>query len=106
HDALGPWPFAGEPREDAVENAQPTPADEAVVECLVRAIASRRVLPLEAIADHIDDAAHHPSIIDTRYAMRQRKMRRYLRHLALAQQKQITHSGLLLGNRESHLDQN
>jgi hypothetical protein len=35
--------------------------------------------------------------------MRQWKMRRYPRHLALAQQKQIIHHDLLLGDRELHL---
>jgi hypothetical protein len=96
HDTLGFWPFAGEPGEDAVEDAEPAPANEAVVERLVRTLASRRVLPLETVADHVDDAAHHPAVIDPRYSVGQRKERRYPRHLALAQQKQITHQGLLL----------
>ena len=34
HDALGFWPLAGEPGEDAVEHARTAPAYEAVVERL------------------------------------------------------------------------
>ena len=61
HDALGFWAAARERFEDAVEDAEPAPADEAVVERLMRAIAERRVLPLQAVADHIDDAADNPA---------------------------------------------
>ena len=44
HDALGLWPFAGESGEDAVEDAEPAPLDEAVLERLVRPIARRQIL--------------------------------------------------------------
>lgn len=59
HDLLGSGPFASQPCEDAVENAQPAPADKAVVECLMRAVVLGRILPLQAVADDIDDPAHH-----------------------------------------------
>ena len=95
HDALGFRPFTGKPGEDAVEDTQPAPADKAVVERLVRAVTSRCVLPLQSVADHVDDAAHHASIVDPWDTMRQREIGRYPRHLALAQQKQITYLGLL-----------
>lgn len=93
HDALGFRIFAGKAGEDAVEHPHQAPADEAIVERLVRAIAGRRVLPLETVADHVDDAAHHPPVVYPGNSVRQREERRYPRHLALAQQKQITHHG-------------
>lgn len=88
HDALGFRSFPGKPDENAVEHAEPALANEAVVERLVRPVAGWRVLPLQAVADHVDDAAHHPPVIDTRNPVRQREKRRYPRHLALAQQKE------------------
>ena len=39
--------------------------------------------------------AINPPVIDPRNATRKRKMRRYPRHLALAQQKQMIHNDLL-----------
>jgi hypothetical protein len=36
-------------------------------------IAGRRVLPLQPVADHEDDAAHNPPVIDPRNRVRQRK---------------------------------
>src|SRR6516164_6094214 len=91
HDALWLWPFAGKRRENPVKHAAPAPADEAVVERLVRAIAGRRILPLQAVLDHIDDAADNPPVVDPRHSVRQRKKGRNPRYLALAQQKQANH---------------
>lgn len=86
HDALGFRPFARKPRKDTVENTEAAPADEAVIERLVRTVVSRRFLPLQPVPDHIDDAAYHAPVIDPRNTMRKREMRRYSRNLALAQQ--------------------
>jgi hypothetical protein len=47
HDAFRLWPFAGEGCENPVKHAEPAPADEPVVKGLVRAIAARRILPLQ-----------------------------------------------------------
>jgi hypothetical protein len=58
-------------------------------------VALGRILPLQAVADDVDDAAHDAPIIDPWHAMRQRKIRLDPRHLALAQQKQIIHHGIL-----------
>ena len=52
-DALRFWSLAGERGEDAVENAEPAPAYEAVVERLVRPITPGRVFPLQTVANHI-----------------------------------------------------
>ncbi len=47
-----------------------------------------------------------PRHLTLRHKDLMREMRRYPRHLALAKQEQITHHGLLLRNRESHLKAN
>jgi hypothetical protein len=60
----------------------PAPADKAVIQRLVRA--SRRGLPLQAIADHVDDPADHASVADTRQATRLRKQRLDATHLELS----------------------
>jgi secreted protein with Ig-like and vWFA domain len=70
-------------REDPVEHAEPTPADEAVVDRLVRTLGSRRVAPAQAVADHENDPAHDPPVIDTRNSVRQRKERLDPTHLSL-----------------------
>src|SRR6476620_4925771 len=87
HDALRFWSLARERGEDAVENAEPAPAYEAVVERLVRPITPGRVLPLQTVADTADDAP----VVDARNTVSQRKMRRDPRNLARAQQKQLNH---------------
>ena len=51
HDAFGTWTFTGQRGEDAVEHAEPAPADEAVVERLVRSVALWRIFPLQAMLD-------------------------------------------------------
>lgn len=55
---------AREPCEDGVEDAMAAPADEAVVEGLVRAVGGRRVAPAQAVANNEDDAARDATIID------------------------------------------
>ena len=55
HDTLRFRSFPGKAGEDAVEYPHQAPADEAIVERLVRAIAGWRVLPLKPVADHVDD---------------------------------------------------
>ena len=105
-DALRFWSLAGERGEDAVENAEPAPAYEAVVERLVRPITPGRVFPLQTVANHIDDTADDAPVVDARHTVSQRKMRRNPRHLVRAQQKQIIHQSP--PNRkdfESHLKQ-
>jgi hypothetical protein len=51
HDALRLRPLRSQAGEYSVERAGPAPADEAVVERLVRTIALERVLPLQAVLD-------------------------------------------------------
>ena len=52
-----------------------TPADEAVVERLVRAIGGRRIAPPEALAEHVDGAAQHAAIIHPCNPVRPREVR-------------------------------
>ena len=82
--------------KDPVEHAQAAPADEPVVDRLVRAIAKRRITPAQSVPDHEDDAAHDPPIIYPRNAMRQWKIRLNPAHLRLAQQPQIRQRQRLL----------
>lgn len=94
-DALGLWPFAGKAGEDAVEHAEPAPADKAVIECLVRPVVLRCVFPLQPclMTWTMPLITRRSSTLDT--PMRKREERRYPCHLAFTQQKQITHHDLL-----------
>jgi hypothetical protein len=85
HEPIGLPALGSEFGEDAVEHAQAAPADEPVVDRLVRAIGGRRIAPAQPVPDHEDDAADDPAIIDTRNAMRQWKIRLNPTHLRLAQ---------------------
>ena len=51
--------------EDAVEHAQTAPADEPVVDGLVRTIALGRIAPHQPMLDDIDNARHDPPVIDS-----------------------------------------
>lgn len=53
HDPLGSWPFSRERGEDAIEDVEPAPVDEAIVKRLGRSILTRRVFPLQAMLDDI-----------------------------------------------------
>lgn len=65
HDALGFRPFASQPGEDAVEHHHPAPADEAVVQRLVRTVVLGRILPLQAVLDDIANPAHRAPVVNT-----------------------------------------
>ena len=70
---------AGARGEDAVEQPHPAPADEAVVQRLVRSEALRRIFHLLAMPDDKDDLGNHTPVIDLRNPMRQGKARRFYR---------------------------
>src|SRR5690606_38622096 len=55
--------------KDLVKHTHAAPADEAVVDRLMRTVSCRHIAPSEAVADYEDDAADDPTIIDPRYAM-------------------------------------
>ena len=55
--------------KNIVEDAHPAPAQKTIVERLVRAILARRVFPLQAMFDDINDAADDFPVIDPRNTM-------------------------------------
>jgi len=70
HDALGPRPFASQRHEDVVEHTKAAPADETVIERLVRPVILRRILPLQAILYNVNYFTGDTAIIDARNTMR------------------------------------
>ena len=62
-------------RKDAREHPEAAPADEPVAERLVRPVAARCVLPLQPVADDVDDAADHPAVVHAGRAARARDSR-------------------------------
>lgn len=67
---IRPAALCGERLEDAVEHAEPVPADERVVDRLGRPVLDRRVILAQAVANDEDDAADNATIIHPRHAMR------------------------------------
>src|SRR5579872_1531827 len=57
HDLLRLAAFARQFPEYFIEDSQPAPAYEPIIDGLVRAIFPRRVAPAQAVLDHKDDAA-------------------------------------------------
>jgi hypothetical protein len=96
----GEGPFTGKPG-DAVKDTEPAPADEAIVERLVRAIASRRIFPLRAVTDHVDDA------LTTRWSSTRGTPCDSgkcddIRSSGVRSEEINPYHGLLIGGRESH----
>lgn len=73
--------------EDRVENPCSAPAYEAVVQRLVWPIGLRRILPLKAVPNDIEDLADHPHIINSRNAVGYGEIRLDSIQLRSAQQK-------------------
>lgn len=74
-----------------VEHTQAAPADEPLVDRLLRTMGRRRTSPANSIPDHEDNAAHDPSIVDPRDTVRERDLRLDPAHLRLAGQPKIAH---------------
>jgi hypothetical protein len=91
HDPLGLCALARQLSEDLVEHAQTAPADEAVVDRLMRAIPRRRIAPTQAVLDDEYDRADNPPVIHPSDPMRKRKIARDPVHLRFRKQKQISH---------------
>lgn len=68
-----------------VEHAQPAPADEPLVDRLVRTTLARCIPPAQPVRDHEGDPADDPTIIDPRHSMRQRTIRFDPAHLCCRQ---------------------
>src|SRR5690606_26961829 len=91
HQLVGLAALRREGREDPVENAEPAPADEAIVDRLRWTILGRRIAPSQAVPDDENDAAYNPTVIHPWYAVRQREIRLDPAHLRLRKPDQITH---------------
>ncbi len=70
HQLAGLASLGAERGKDAIEHAQAAPADEAVVDRLVRPVVLGRIAPAQAVADYENNSADHPSIIDPRHPVR------------------------------------
>ena len=90
HHAFRFAALAGKFGEDFVEHAEPAPAHEAIVDCLVRSVVGGRVAPAQAVANDEDDAADHPPVINAGNAMRQRKERLDTPHMRFRKHEQIS----------------
>src|SRR5215204_2687555 len=64
---------SGQRGEDVVEDPHSAPADEAIVQRLVRAVGGGRITPAQAVLEDEDDATDAAAIIDARHSMSQRK---------------------------------
>ncbi len=71
---FGLGPLADSSAKMRLNNAQPAPADEAVIDDLVRAMDLGRVAPARAVPDHDDYARDHPPVVHTGHPVRQRKI--------------------------------
>ena len=93
HQSVRRARLAREPCEDAVEDAKAAPADEAVVEGLVRAVGGRRVALAQAVADNEDDAARDATIIDAGNAVGKWEEGLDPLHQGGREQENISHGG-------------
>ena len=91
HDPLRLAALARQCGENLVEHAQAAPANEPIVDCLMRAVFSRRVTPAKSVPDHKHDGAHDPTVVNPSDPVRQWKVPLNPTHLSLGQQKQISH---------------
>ena len=74
-------PLAAKPAEILLNTPSPTPADETIIDRLVRPVLLGRLAPSQPVPDHEDNPANHPSVIDPRHPLRQRKIRLDPAHL-------------------------
>lgn len=81
--------LGGQGSEDAREHGRPAPVDEALVERLVRPTSRRRIAPLQAMADNLDDSSQHAAVVHPWDAMREHGIRRQTLHLGSREQKAV-----------------
>lgn len=73
HQLLRRPGFGREGGENALEHPYPTSTYEPVIERFIRPVAVGRILPLQAVADHVDDLADHAAVVNAWNAARQRE---------------------------------
>ena len=105
HQVVRVAALRGQLQEDAVEHPQSTPADEAVVDGLVRTVARRQIAPAKAVPDDKQDAAKHPPVVHPRYPVREWKVRLNPAHLRRRQHQQITQGSTSCHLESSNIDQ-
>src|ERR1700683_56421 len=86
HDPLQLAALARQFGENLVEHAQAAPANEPIVDRLVRDILARRVAPAQPVLDHKHDGADDPPVVHPRDPMRKRKIPLNPTHLNSRQQ--------------------
>jgi hypothetical protein len=74
HQAIRLTGPSRQPGEDAVEDSEAAPADEAVVERLMRAVVRGRITPTRPIADDMKDATDHTLVVHPRHPVREREI--------------------------------
>ena len=72
HQLIGLAALCSQRREDPVEHAHPAPADEPVVDRLVRPVVAERIAPAQAILDDEDNPRNDPPVINSGVPVRQR----------------------------------
>ncbi len=70
--------------KDAVKHAKTAPADEPVVDGLVRTLAFGCIAPHQPMLDNVNDTRHDPPVINSRDTMRKREKRLDPAHLSTA----------------------
>ncbi len=73
HDPVGLSGLARQCGKDPVEHTQAAPADEPVVDGLVRTVTLGCIAPHLAMLDDVNDRRHNPPVVDSGYPVRQRK---------------------------------
>ena len=77
HDGVSRLAPAGQGGEDPVEDADPAPADEAVVERLRRSVDAWRVPPHQPAPDDMNNPRNHPPVINPRHTARLVRQKRF-----------------------------
>src|ERR1700733_9187206 len=91
HDPLRLAALVRQGCENLIEHAQAAPANEPIVDRLVRTIVARSIAPTQPILDHKHNRADDPPVVDPSDPVRPRKIALDPTHLSLRQQKQISH---------------
>ena len=83
--------FGAQAGKDPNKHADAAPPGEPVVEGLVRPLSGRCILPVQAVADHVDDPAGDPTIMHPGKPAGTGTMRRETLHLRDGKKNQAEH---------------
>ena len=96
HQAIRRSVFGDQVCKDAVEDAHAGPANEPVIQRLVRTVDFRSIPPSQAVSDRMDYTADHAPIIYARHAMRPWEIGFDAFELGLAEPVMIRHGQVLV----------